>query len=196
MHVGTVGIFAGSLRTAAGGLDIERIRSLSEPALRENARFRQRLVRVPLFDHWVWVDDEHFELDYHLRHTSLPEPGDMRQLKRLAGRIFSRLDRACPLWEWFVEGWKTAPPCRKVHHRMIDGTRRRPAGGLRAGLGRPGAGRAAACRVGTRAPRLVADEPLRRATLPLRAAAGGSSVAARAGRSARWATRSPRWAMR
>jgi len=179
MHVGTVGIFAGSLRTAAGGLDIERIRSLSEPALRENARFRQRLVRVPLFDHWVWVDDEHFELDYHLRHTSLPEPGDMRQLKRLAGRIFSqKLDRGRPLWEmWFVEGLADGrfAIITKVHHCMIDGASGVDLlGGFvtaSAEKEAPASGRYVP-RPGPRPERLVADELAHRAKLPLRAAAG------------------------
>jgi hypothetical protein len=49
MHVGTVGIFAaGALHNPDGGLDIERIRALAEPALRENARFRQRSSAYPL----------------------------------------------------------------------------------------------------------------------------------------------------
>ncbi len=126
MHVGTVGIFDGKpLRTADGGLDVERLRALSEPALRRNARFRQRLERIPLSGHPVWVDDPRFNIDYHLRHTSLPEPGDLRQLKRLAGRIFSqKLDPERPLWEmWFVEGLDDGrfAVITKIHHCMIDG---------------------------------------------------------------------------
>jgi hypothetical protein len=39
---------------------------------------------VPLLGNPVWVDDDHFNLIYHLRHTALPPPGDLRQLKRLA----------------------------------------------------------------------------------------------------------------
>jgi WS/DGAT/MGAT family acyltransferase len=182
MHVGTVGIFAaGSLRAADGGLDIERIRGLSEPALRENARFRQRLERVPVFDHWVWVDDARFNLDYHLRHTALPEPGDLRQLKRLAGRIFSqKLDRARPLWEmWFVEGLDDDrfAVITKVHHCMIDGI---SGVDLLAGFVKASAEETSGGTGGRFVPRpppaaakLFVDELLRRATLPLRAAAGG-----------------------
>ena len=126
MHVGTVAIFEGGpLRAPDGSLDLERIRALSEPTLRRNARFRQRIARVPVFDHPIWVDDASFNLDYHLRHTSLPEPGDERQLKRLAGRIFSqKLDLGRPLWEmWFVEGLEDGRVAviSKVHHCMIDG---------------------------------------------------------------------------
>ena len=47
-------------------------------------RYRQRLAQMPLEGHPVWVDDEHFNIDYHVRHTALPRPGDERQLKRLS----------------------------------------------------------------------------------------------------------------
>jgi WS/DGAT/MGAT family acyltransferase len=73
----------------------------------------------------VWVDDDRFSFDYHVRHTSLPRPGNDQQLKDLAGRIVStKLDRAKPLWElWVVEGmsddrWAIIA---KIHHCMIDG---------------------------------------------------------------------------
>jgi len=182
MHVGTVGLFeAGPLRSADGGLDMERVRALAEPALRENARFRQRLERVPVFDHWAWIDDARFDLDYHLRHTSLPEPGDARQLKRLAGRIFSqKLDRGRPLWEmWFVEGLADGrfAVITKAHHCMIDGI---SGVDLLAGFVKvpadARAGRGGARFVPRPPPgprRLFADELAHRARLPLRAAAGG-----------------------
>ncbi|HVP31899.1 MAG TPA: wax ester/triacylglycerol synthase family O-acyltransferase [Myxococcota bacterium] len=126
MHVGSVQIFPGEpLRAPDGSLDMERLRKLAEPALRRSGRFRQRLERIPFFGHPVWVDDPSFNLDYHLRQTSLPEPGDARQLKRLAGRIFSqKLDPHRPLWElWIVEnleGGRIAV-ITKIHHCMIDG---------------------------------------------------------------------------
>ena len=181
MHVGSVGIFAGgALASPVGGLDLERIRALAEPALRENARFRQRLERVPVFDHWVWVDDARFDLDYHVRHTSLPEPGDARQLKRLAGRIFSqKLDRGRPLWEmWFVEGLADGrfAVITKAHHCMIDGV---SAVDLLAGFVKT-SGRTRAARFVPRpAPgrgKLFADELAHRARLPLRTAAGGLAL--------------------
>jgi WS/DGAT/MGAT family acyltransferase len=72
------------------------------------------------------VDDHHFNIDYHVRHTSLPRPGDDEQLKRLSGRIMSQqLDRSKPLWEmWVVEGLAGGDRfavITKVHHCMIDG---------------------------------------------------------------------------
>jgi WS/DGAT/MGAT family acyltransferase len=126
MHVGAVGIFElGPLRRPDGGLDIDRIRRLAAPSLARSRRFRQRLERIPLVGHPVWVDDARFNLDYHLRHTALPEPGDERRLKRLTGRIMSqKLDLHKPLWEmWFVEGLEgdRFAVVTKVHHAMVDG---------------------------------------------------------------------------
>jgi WS/DGAT/MGAT family acyltransferase len=126
MHVGSVGIFdAGPLLGPEGALDMESILALSEWSLLRAPRFRQRLAWIPGFGNPVWVDDVHFNSGYHLRHTSLPAPGDERQLKRLAGRIMSQqLDRAKPLWEmWFVEGLEgdRFAVITKVHHCMIDG---------------------------------------------------------------------------
>jgi diacylglycerol O-acyltransferase / wax synthase len=126
MHVGAVGIFdARPLRRADGGLDIDRIIAVSDASLRKTPRFRQRLAHVPLFGYPVWVDDDRFNLVYHLRHAALPPPGDVRQLKRLTGRIMSQqLDRGKPLWEmWFVDGLENDhfAVITKVHHCMIDG---------------------------------------------------------------------------
>ena len=73
----------------------------------------------------VWVDDPHFNLDYHVRHTALPPPGSEADLDTLMGRLMSQeLDRHRPLWEaWMVEGltdgrWAIIS---KVHHCMVDG---------------------------------------------------------------------------
>jgi WS/DGAT/MGAT family acyltransferase len=126
MHVGSVGIFdAGPLKGPHGGLDMDRVWATADGTLERHPRFRQKLAYVPLFGNPVWVDDERFNLSYHIRHTALPPPGDERQLKRLTGRIMSQqLDRGKPLWElWYVEG---LPGDRfavisKMHHCMVDG---------------------------------------------------------------------------
>ena len=80
---------------------------------------------APLSGHPVWVDDPHFNLLYHVRHTALPLPGDERRLKRLFGRIMSqKLDRSKPMWElWIVEGLEGGrfAVISKVHHCLIDG---------------------------------------------------------------------------
>jgi diacylglycerol O-acyltransferase len=74
----------------------------------------------------VWVDDPHFNIRYHVRHTALPAPGGEEQLQRLSGRVFSqRLDRAKPLWEiWLVEGLDDGERfalLAKTHHALVDG---------------------------------------------------------------------------
>jgi diacylglycerol O-acyltransferase len=73
----------------------------------------------------VWVDDPHFNLAYHVRHTALPPPGGEEELNNLMGRLMAvQLDRHRPLWEtWMVEGlaggrWALIS---KVHHCMVDG---------------------------------------------------------------------------
>src|SRR4051812_37672111 len=127
MHVaGTATYDAGPLRTDDGGIDIDRIRAYVESRLHLIPRYRQVLSETPIERYPIWVDDPHFNIDYHVRHTSLPRPGDARQLKRLAGRIMSQqLDRSKPLWEmWIVEGLTGAEHfavMTKIHHCMVDG---------------------------------------------------------------------------
>jgi WS/DGAT/MGAT family acyltransferase len=126
MHIGAVAIFeGGAFTTADGGVDIERVRQMIRTDLHRIPRYRQRLRRTPLFDQPVWVDDDRFNLAYHVRHTHLPKPGDDRQLKRLAARVMSQeLDRGKPLWEmWVVEGLSGGrfAIITKAHHCMIDG---------------------------------------------------------------------------
>ena len=89
-------------------------------------RYRQQLAFVPLGQgRPVWVDDPHFQLSYHVRHSALPRPGGERELKRLAGRVFSQaLDRSRPLWElWLVEGLAEDrfALLSKAHHALVDG---------------------------------------------------------------------------
>jgi WS/DGAT/MGAT family acyltransferase len=129
MHMGGVGVFdAGALARPDGGLDIDAIRAHVGSRLHGIPRTRQRLAHTPLERHPIWVDDARFNIDYHVRHTSLPFPASERQLKRLAGRILSqKLDRGKPLWElWFVEGLAEGrfALIAKVHQCMIDRTGR------------------------------------------------------------------------
>lgn len=126
MHVGGCFLFeAGPLSRPEGGIDIDRIRAYVESRLHRIPRYRQRIEWIPFENHPVWVDDDRFNLHYHVRHTSLPAPGDERSLKRLFGRIVSQqLDRGKPLWEmWIVEGLEhdRFAMISKVHHCMIDG---------------------------------------------------------------------------
>ncbi|MEN8184134.1 MAG: wax ester/triacylglycerol synthase family O-acyltransferase [Myxococcota bacterium] len=124
MHMGAVGIFEpGPLTRPEGGFDIERFTKYVESVLAP--RYRQRLAWLPVTRDPVWVDDAYFNLHYHVRHLSLPHPGDERLLKRLAGHVMSLpLDRSKPLWElWVVEGLAHGrfAVITKTHHCMVDG---------------------------------------------------------------------------
>jgi WS/DGAT/MGAT family acyltransferase len=126
MHVGGVSIFDGAGLTAPGGaVDIERIRAYVASRLHAIPRYRQRLATTPLEGEPIWIDDDRFNVRFHVRHTRLPRPGDDRELKRLTARILSqRLDRSRPLWEyWIIEGLQGGrfAALTKTHHCMIDG---------------------------------------------------------------------------
>jgi len=88
--------------------------------------FTRKLVEVPLgLDHPYWIADPDFDLEFHVRNTALPAPGDDRQLAKLVERLISKpLDRARPLWElWVIEGLSGGRVAQltKVHHATIDG---------------------------------------------------------------------------
>ncbi|MEE2663552.1 MAG: wax ester/triacylglycerol synthase family O-acyltransferase [Myxococcota bacterium] len=127
MHVASTLIYeAGPLRTSDGGIDFDRIKRATEAYLHRIPRYRQKLHMIPLEGGAVWVDDRHFSLDYHVRHSALPRPGNDGQLKKLASRIMAMpLDRSRPLWEtWVVEGLEgdRFAVITKIHHCMIDGS--------------------------------------------------------------------------
>ena len=89
-------------------------------------RYRQRLAEVPFGQgRPKWVDDDRFDLRYHVRHTALPSPGTEYELQVLAGRVFSQqLRRDRPLWEnWLVEGLEgnRFAILSKTHHALVDG---------------------------------------------------------------------------
>ena len=121
MHIGGVSIFEGppppfeELRAMVESkLDLDPALSPEGP-LRAPSAWASRL----------WVDDPHFNLDYHLRHSAFRRPGATTQLRATAARVFSQhLDRIKPLWEiWMVQGldedrWALLS---KVHHCMVDG---------------------------------------------------------------------------
>jgi diacylglycerol O-acyltransferase len=120
MHVGGVSIFEGPAPPFG------RLEEMVAGKLGVVPRYRQKVRFVPLgLGRPVWVDDPHFNLSYHLRHSALPAPGNDDQLRRTAARIFAQhLDRSKPLWEiWMVEGLSEGrwALLSKVHHCMVDG---------------------------------------------------------------------------
>ncbi|MFB9317939.1 WS/DGAT/MGAT family O-acyltransferase [Cryptosporangium minutisporangium] len=120
MHVGSVAVFEGPAPSYG---DVVR---LLLGKLSEVPRYRQRPVRMPMnLGRPLWVDDPHFQILYHIRHTAVPKPGSEEQVRNLAGRVLGqRLDLSKPLWElWLVEGLADGrwAMINKVHHAMVDG---------------------------------------------------------------------------
>ncbi len=120
LHVGSALLFAGP----APGYD-ELCASISA-RLDRAPRYRQRFRRVPLeLGRPVWIDDEHFRIEHHVRHAALPAPGTDGQLRELAGDIMSQpLDLDRPLWQmWLVDGLSDGrwALLNKSHHALMDG---------------------------------------------------------------------------
>src|SRR3954470_9783945 len=120
MHVACAMVFDGAAP------DYEDLLEHIEQRLHLVPRYRQRLATVPLAQgRPKWVDDEHFDLRYHVRHTALPAPGTEYELQVLSGRVFSQqLRRDRPLWEnWLVEGLEgdRFAILSKTHHALVDG---------------------------------------------------------------------------
>lgn len=122
MHVGDVTVF----QLPESGFDYDQLFDLIQERLDFVPRYRQRIREVP--GHLaapVWVDDENFDLTYHLRRSALPRPGTDEQLHELVARVLSRpLDRARPLWEtYLVEGLSDGrfAVVTKTHQAVVDG---------------------------------------------------------------------------
>ncbi len=120
MHIGGVSLFEGPPPPFADLMEMVASKLDLVPRYRQKVRFMPLGAGAP-----AWVDDPHFSLDYHVRHTAVPAPGSEEQLRNMAARVFSQhLDRNKPLWElWSVEGladgrWALLS---KVHHCMVDG---------------------------------------------------------------------------
>jgi diacylglycerol O-acyltransferase / wax synthase len=121
--------------TVPGGkLRFKSILAHVESRLHRSPIFRSRLQRVPLeLDPPYWVEDEQFDLEYHVRHIALPAPGDWRQFCIQASRIHARaLDLSRPLWEIYViEGLDSVAELpqgsfallTKIHHAAVGADR-------------------------------------------------------------------------
>jgi len=123
-HVGAL-LILDPATTSSGAVTLELFRDLCQARLHQVPRLRQRLIDVPLhLGQPYWVDDPHFDLEYHVREIGLPAAGGEHQLAELVAGIHSRpLDRVRPLWEaYLVQGLARgrAAIYAKVHHVLID----------------------------------------------------------------------------
>ena len=124
MHVGGVAIFNPPETDEA--FDYDALCDLVSRRIAAIPRYRQKIRWVPgHLANPVWVDDEDFDISYHVRRSALPRPGSPDQLRELVGRVQSRqLDRSRPLWEiYLVEGLADGhfAIITKTHHAMVDG---------------------------------------------------------------------------
>ena len=122
MHVGGVLTF----QQPEGGLGYERLVALISDRIALVPRYRQKVRWIPgRLANPIWVDDDNFDVTYHVRRSALPKPGTDAQLRDLVGRLQSRqLDRHRPLWElYLVEGLSDnrIAIITKTHHAMVDG---------------------------------------------------------------------------
>lgn len=123
-HVGTVTVL--EPRPGSAGVDHATLSALIRSRLPYVPRYRQRVVPVPgRLAGPVWVDDEDFDLSFHVRAAALPRPGTTDQLRDLVAQVLARrLDRSRPLWEVHVveglEGDRVAV-IEKAHLALVDG---------------------------------------------------------------------------
>ena len=132
-HVTSIAIFDPTTVPDGAVVRFKDILAHIEGRVHMSPLFKRRLVRVPLeLDFPYWVDDENFDLEYHVTHGRLPKPGDWRQFCIHMARYHSRpLDMNRPLWEMYVvEGldnidWLPKGSyaiAAKIHHAAVDGT--------------------------------------------------------------------------
>jgi WS/DGAT/MGAT family acyltransferase len=122
MHVGSMAVF----EPPAEGFDYEQLVALVSARIAYVPRYRQRVRAVPgRLANPVWVDDQDFDVTYHVRRSALPRPGTDEQLLELVARVQSRqLDRSRPLWEvYLVEGLADGrfAIVTKSHQALVDG---------------------------------------------------------------------------
>ncbi len=122
MHVGSVMVFD----APDNGFDYERLLRHISARIAFVPRYRQRVRQVPgRLANPVWVDDERFDISYHVQRSALPRPGTTEQLRELVARIQPRqLDRHRPLWEaYLVEGLEgnRFAIITKTHQALVDG---------------------------------------------------------------------------
>ncbi|HEY7722911.1 MAG TPA: wax ester/triacylglycerol synthase family O-acyltransferase [Pedococcus sp.] len=122
MHVGSVMVFD----PPDDGFDYDRLVQLISQRIAFVPRYRQRIRQIPgRLANPVWVDDEDFDITYHVRRSALPRPGTDEQLQEFVARIQPRhLDRHRPLWEvYLVEGLEEGrfAIITKSHQALVDG---------------------------------------------------------------------------
>ena len=130
-HITSVAILDPS--SAEGGrVRFKQIIDHVQSRLHTSPIYKRRIYHVPLeLDYPYWIEDEHFDIEYHIRHGRLPHPADWRQLCIHLSRFHTRpLDMQRAPWEMYViEGLDNIPGiptgcyavATKIHHAAADG---------------------------------------------------------------------------
>jgi WS/DGAT/MGAT family acyltransferase len=124
MHVGSLQVFE-----LPEDADPSMLRSAYEELLRQTEiapLFARRPTRsLSTLGQWGWAEDSDVDLEHHVRHSALPQPGRVRELLALVSRLHSTLlDRHRPLWELhLIEGLagNRFAVYSKLHHSVMDG---------------------------------------------------------------------------
>lgn len=124
MHIG--GLHVLDLPAGYEGDFLEDVKKHMRERLHLASIFTRKLALMPFdLSNPVWVDDDDLDLDYHIRHVTLPKPGSNRQLQQVVARMHSSLlDRSRPLWEIVViDGLRSGQVGLyvKAHHAGVDG---------------------------------------------------------------------------
>ncbi|MGI8900040.1 MAG: WS/DGAT/MGAT family O-acyltransferase [Nocardioides sp.] len=124
-HVGSL-VVLDPATSLGGSWGLDDVRAVMETRLHLVPPLRQRLVEVPFgLGRPYWVEDPHFDIEFHLREVALPAPGNLEQLGEQVARIHARpLDRTRPLWEAYtITGLEDGRAAfySKIHHAAIDG---------------------------------------------------------------------------
>jgi diacylglycerol O-acyltransferase / wax synthase len=126
MHLHVVAAFVFDPSTIDGGYSFQKIKATVRERLHLVPQLRRRLATVPLnIGNPMWINDDDFDLDYHMRRIGCPSPGGEEEFAEIVGDIAGRpLDRSRPLWEmWIVEGLENGliGAVVKMHHSTVDG---------------------------------------------------------------------------
>jgi diacylglycerol O-acyltransferase / wax synthase len=125
-HVSGLAIYDPSTRPD-GKLELKDVCRLVGERIHLLPPFRWKLAEVPFgIDLPYWIEDPEFDIDFHVRESAVPPPGNKKQVAETVARLVSRpLDRAHPLWELYlihgIEGGKYVGMLTKVHHAAVDG---------------------------------------------------------------------------
>jgi diacylglycerol O-acyltransferase / wax synthase len=131
MHIGLL-MFYTPAKTSSTPVRFKDILATFEQRWACAPIFHRRVAQVPLgIDYPFWVDEKTPDVEFHVRHVGLPQPGDWRQLCIQVARLQARIiDRTRPLWEAYViEGLNNIDFLPrgsfailfKMHHAAVDG---------------------------------------------------------------------------